>query len=773
MRNIYFALLGASLTFGFSLQAGTFEIEENFDDASHFSNESLLPDGWACGSESFRRTSTADAAFPAKSGNYLFGAGSPSDGIFFTPLKEVAAGQPYKIEFSVALPGGNYDWWTLGLKVYASPAQDSEHLIELGTLDYQQIASWKDVSYSFTPDTDGEYCFAIRATRKPEASYASCGAAWFDDFFISGTEPGDTPVVMEPNEENLEHCVELPYSEDFTDPSHYVQYHNLPDWWSNTGTYTWRTANSDNLTAVQGQWYMVSPESNSERDERAYTPFFNLVAGREYNISFYTHFDGYIINGEPRTATIKFTVGTEQEVDFHPVTLASISRGLDQNPGWVRETVNFTPAVSGPYCFAFMLEGPAVSGWVAVDLFEIGSAYDLPRPKPVFSLGGNYNYSDNTLFAFGDQPVPAVNLSEYSDSYSWASGATLEELDNGDAAISFPSSGDYDITLSATNARGTRSISQSVSVTRLDGESPDILLLHYNPEAVTIIDRGHIPSYDTNENGLDYVSGFNHYYRTLAQRYELPAEGAVIPSKLILFMANLRYVPIGGPDAVYQDDLPFFFSIYGSDAQGEIDESKVLYRKETTMGEFFGHQFVGGSTAPPVFFDFDERPELSGTVYLTFEFSDQLKIDVEDPNIGRSFFSLQLVRASNPEATFYVKSGVALEDKGIGAGEWHRVNDYTPDNSGLGLSMILKADYRPSTDGVSTPTQTEDDFTATAQGGRLLLSGVKGHIALYGIDGRLLLEARTDESRYSLDITSLPAGVYVVATEGATVKFIK
>lgn len=238
MRNFHFALLGISLSFGFSLQAVTFEIEENFDDASHFSNESTLPDGWACGSERFTRRNTADGSFQAKSGNYYFGSFSPSDGIFFTPLKKVAAGTPYKIEFSVALPGGNYDWWTLGLTVYASPAQNSDNLIELGKPDPQKITSWQDESFTFIPEAEGEYCFAIRATRKPEASYASCGAAWFDDFFISGTEPGDTPVVMDPNEENLEYCVELPYSEDSSDPTHYAQYHNLPDWWSTTGTST-------------------------------------------------------------------------------------------------------------------------------------------------------------------------------------------------------------------------------------------------------------------------------------------------------------------------------------------------------------------------------------------------------------------------------------------------------------------------------------------------------------------------------------------------------
>lgn len=263
------------------------------------------------------------------------------------------------------------------------------------------------------------------------------------------------------------------------------------------------------MSPVQGEYYIITSESRSERDDRAYTPFFNLVAGREYNISFYTHFDGYIVNGQPRTATMNFTVGTEQEADFHPVTLTSISRALDIAPAWVRETVQFTPTGSGPYCFAFMLEGPAVSGWVAVDLFEINSAYDLPRPKPEFSLGGNYNYTDNNLLAFGDHPVPAFNL-----------------------------------------------------------------------------------------------------------------------------------------------------------------------------------------------FQFEERPERSGTVYLTFEFSDQLEIDVEDPNIGRSFFSLQMVRSRKPDATFYAKSSVNLEDKGILAGEWHRVYDYTPDNSGLGLNMILKADYLPATDGI-------------------------------------------------------------------------
>ena len=54
---------------------------------------------------------------------------------------------------------------------------------------------------------------------------------------------------------------------------------------------------------------MVAPESvDQPRDERAYTPFFNLTAGVEYTISFYTNFDGYIIDGNPRGMTLDFTV---------------------------------------------------------------------------------------------------------------------------------------------------------------------------------------------------------------------------------------------------------------------------------------------------------------------------------------------------------------------------------------------------------------------------------------------------------------------------------
>lgn len=162
--------------------------------------------------------------------------------------------------------------------------------------------------------------------------------------------------LLEPDPENLSLCQQLPMSENFSDATHYDGQSYLPIGWATTGAAIWRTGSIDALAPYSGSYYMLTPETANNRDERAYTPFFNLQKGITYTISFVSHQDATELNGVTNLNTIVLKVGTQHDADFLPVTIASITKANKPNV-WDQHSYTFSPAESGPYCFCFELQG--------------------------------------------------------------------------------------------------------------------------------------------------------------------------------------------------------------------------------------------------------------------------------------------------------------------------------------------------------------------------------------------------------------------------------
>lgn len=757
-------------------QGAQFEVEENFDDDSHFTQSQTIPDGWELrqGSSSFSRYSGMDLGYTPKSGTYLFGANNRAESVIFTPMMEVAGNVPYRIEFSALMPGGKETFMNMGFKVYAGATRDIDQMTLIGTKENGIVAEWTDYSYAYTPDADGEYGFAIEVLPNP-SFMMQCGFACFDDFFFSGSTPEqEQPQPLVPNPDNLDACVDLPYFENFSEIENFDG-GNLPKGWKTVGTTIWRTVSVSGLPAHSGEWYMVAPESNAERDERAYTPFFNLKAGIEYTISFYSHFDGYIYNDTPFNPVVDLTIGCEQDADFHSKVLYTMDRALDAKGQWVAESVKFTPEVTGPYCFSFLLSGPAKSGFVAIDSFSVNSPVDTPRAEPKMSISGIFSWQDNSLLSFDNEPTRLINLSKYADSYQWdVANASVSAFDNGDAHVTFSQSGDYQLKLSATNSRGTRTATKSVTVQHITQDTERLLLLYYDPNDVTTIDRGSIPAFDTDPEGLDYISGFNHYYRTFAQRYDLTNTGNMKLKQLMIYLTNVRFAPMPGAGTSTQDSHPVTITFYGADENGNIDEGSPIASQQYTIGEFCGMSGIGGSTGEPLVFNFDTPVDLKGTVYVTFAFSDQMLIDPLDPLAGRSFFSLQMQKNLNKVSTLYVKPYNAPENSSIKTdGTWCTIDAFDDTYAGIGLSMVLVADYDNGNTSVSEITTEDGCFNGHISGNTLHLDGVKGFVAIYTLDGRLINTLSTSETSTTIDCSAFAPGVYIATTEGSAVKFVK
>ena len=70
------------------------------------------------------------------------------------------------------------------------------------------LSEWTQQTYTFTPEADGEYAFAINITSKLYNS----GYVALDDFEVTGDEPGGSTV--DPGDPDKVVC-ELPYSQSF------------------------------------------------------------------------------------------------------------------------------------------------------------------------------------------------------------------------------------------------------------------------------------------------------------------------------------------------------------------------------------------------------------------------------------------------------------------------------------------------------------------------------------------------------------------------------
>lgn len=772
-------LASAFLTMsGLQLSAAKFEIEESFDDDAHFTQSAELPDGWARSSSAkFTRIDNESSNQTAKSGQYFLGQAAPFGGeVLYTPLIEAKGGAKFSIEFYTLIPGGNPpEIRNFGLKVYAGDTQDISSMTLIYTREPGNNTDWEKVCADFTPETDGNYCFAIELVTNLWG-----GGVYFDDFFFTGTEPGgDTPpeIVLEPNPEFLDICQELPYSENFSDPESFDGQSYLPIGWTTVGTQIWRTASVDDLPAQSGEWYMIAPESAYERDERAYTPFFNLQEGIEYTLSFESHFDGYIIAGEPRAATLDITVGTDQDFDFHSPSIYKVSRPLDETGTWTHEQLTFTPKVSGPYCFAFSLSGDAHCGYVAIDHVMIYSPIDTPRPEPDFYVKGIFDYVTSDLLAFPNTPARVLNTTKYGTDYNWEiPGATVVAHPDGSADLFFTSSGAYSLTLEASNQRSSRKASKTVNVTMTDTDAADKLLLAFDPNAIKLYQRGSVPAYDTDPNGLDYITGVNHYYRCLAERYDLPESGEFTLRKFNFYLTNLRYVPRTST-AEDQRLLPLTITLYGSDETGALDETKVLSRTVTTMGEMFDDRGFGSGAAQFKQYIFPDSPVVKGTVYLAFEFDEEFETEVEVEIVGRSFISINPYRHLHGESTTYAKPFAVPEGSLAAAdGKWYPLNVIEPKCGGIGMYGHLVADYKNKvTSQDSIETAITNGLQIGFDGNTLTVVGLDegAVVAVYDTNAQLMMRARAAGGTASADCSTLPSGVYLVSTPAGVAKFIK
>ncbi|MDE5561188.1 MAG: hypothetical protein K2J00_05220, partial [Bacteroidaceae bacterium] len=738
-------------------------------------------EGWNISGTQLSRNTGDWFGLGADTPDYIIaGNSATSADVIFSPVRKLVAGEPCTLEFAFNAPGGMpANLFNYGVKIYVCQAQSMDSQVALvETVANTATTGWQKVKVTYTPEKDVEVCFAIQPVPYSDAMASRCGTVGFDSFIIEGTtyaeESGEDPEIeLEPNPDHESDCIDLPYFEDFNG-SNYDGTSYLPKGWTSTGTVTWITGSHKSVPAVEGDYYMVaSHNTQGERDDRAYTPFMNLEAGKTYTIDYHVYMQGNRWNEDDvlYLPTLALTVGTEQEADFHN-TISTFSQECTK---WVAQSYTFTPEKSGPYCFAFMLSGPENSGYVFIDALKITAEGLVARVEPSFAVKGIYTLMDSELtIGFKDEPIKMVNTSKYAESYKWTvNGAEPEVSTEKDPAFVFPADGEYTVLLEATNTKGTRKTQRKLNIRLLDENVKDQQMLTLcNTGQDKIFGIGQTPAFDTDPTG-DFVTGYNHYYYDLAQRFDFSKDVPFYLEQLTLYVTDRRFRAM---TSFYDDQRirPFSLVIYGAKEDGSLDETNVLGRIDTTIGEALGSSGLYNSESKDIVFA--EPVKVEGTFYIAFHFDRGMEVIPQDNSLGRSYFGYQVFQHAYGETTIYAKpfDKPAFSDASLN--EWSSIDNLDSRLKGLGSYWLLWGKTNDGTTGVSAvATDGSVAFAAAFFGNDLNISGTAAGktVEVYDISGHRVASVCATGGTTLIPASSFANGVYVVKCGDKSTKVMK
>ncbi len=587
--------------------------------------------------------------------------------------------------------------------------------------------------------------------------------------------------LLDPNPDNNISATEVPYFNTFDNyDNDYDGTTVVPANWVTVGSFPFFTAFITGFDAMTGSYYLVADEASIDnRDDRLYTPMFRLSANTEYVISYYLYMPGNSGGGILRDTKLQVSVGTEQDFDFHPMTLQTIKEQSISE--WTKQEFTFTPKTSGAYCFAFSLYTDVnYSGQVAIDDFNITSPGLVSRPIANFAIGGVFDVIDSDMLTYPDMPANIVNLSKNGDTYKWVvtypNGDTLESTEE-NPEFYFNMSGEYSISLTVTNSRASLSTSKTVMVDYIDYKKDGYSLMTFNPSQDRLLERGLIPSFPANgieDYDYDFVTGYNRYYKKFAERYELPAGEKVSITSIYTWLAHYRNRAY---TSGYDSDKPFEIVIYG-ETDGKLDENKVFARLSSTLKDVFGNTGVGSGAGEPRSVNLiemlGEAVEVQGTIYVSFEFADDITISTTDPYMGRSYFALNCIEHSTTIPTIYVKPTAVPENSAITAdGNWYRLDELDNTKKGFGAYIILWVNSVEGSKAINSLGETV--FALQKNNNDLTVSGtIEGeNIIIYNANGMIIASVKARQDNTIIPIDNLTRGIYIVKTNAGTGKFVK
>ena len=750
---------------------------EDFDNDENFADGSKIPTGWiSTGAQPMERNKASYYGEDAHSGAYIFGTlanmSANRNEEFYTSKISMKAGVKYTLKFWYKAPGAhNVDAFATQIITKIGTAQNAEAMTTtLGETPKKCQAEWTEATYEFTPEADGDYYYGFAL----ESSMGGAGFVGIDDIEVlapkqSGEEPGGGDEPDDPNPELPDGVVcELPYSQSFDNENKdYDGKSFVPSGWLATGTSPFVTANEPSLEAVDGEFYLIAPESRVKRDDRVYTPFFKMNKGTTYTAKFYLYMPGNIENGT--VSDFSFTVGTEQDSEFHTPLLTKTAYTNDR---WTEFNVDYTPTKTGYYCFSFALGGEDVNaGEVAIDMFTVKAPGMIAKPKAAFSYNGHFNLMDSKLIAFENSELQMVNQSTDADSCLWeVEGAVPATSTEENPVFTFPESGDYKVRLTVKNVKGSSTTSETVNVTKFDDNVSSLPVGANNPNEDKLWTRDDIPTYAT-DSASDYVTGVNHYYRRIAERFNMPAGREYSLYSLSYYLC---YYGLANGQYNEQAAAPVSVVIY-ADKNGRPDTDSIYGRYDTTMKDAFGT--MGLAKAEMRSMKFDKPIVAKGPFYVAFEFDKSFVLKDEDTHLSRSEFAISGFVHRSKMTTFYALPDSVPATATCGTGHYVPVDSIDSEYKGLGLNIVtwMTVNKEGTATDIAMTADGKLSFAVRLDAGKLTVSGThEGEtVTVYNTAGQTVAKAVAQDMSTTLSLAAQPAGVYIVSTPAGTRKFVK
>lgn len=738
---------------------------ETFDDATHYTGDAALPNGWSSNSENAFQTYNGEewGYTPVSGENLLVANPSYSSGredVTFTPMLTMQSGVTYKVSFYLKLDAGAR-MPSFKFTVGNGQCVESQTTV-LKSYESTTTSGWEQVVVTFAPEETADYCFAFWAC----SALSNDGFMQIDDFSIEGEaeEPEEPAWVPE-----------IPYMETFDDATHYSGESYLPIGWLATGDEPFITAALKDKPAISGDYYLVAPSSliGSRRDI-AYTPMLTMEAGVEYTVSFYLY-----LPGGQNAPSFRFTVGREQAYDMQDELMSVTDRTMSD---WELVTLTYTPETTAEYCFAFWANAESSNdGYYCIDDFSLRRSDDVLPPSGSIYMSNTLNsIFDGYALVFPDMPYKLINNVTNADSYLWSvtGSASISDPTAREPYISFSQTGSYTIKLEATNKGGTSEATCNFSCQVIDENGfSNTAVATVNEFVDKIYQQADLPAYredgsvqtsDTYEVLYHYVVGVNRYYRSIAERFEMPADQKVTISSVTFGMMRYGlYINTGqGDDADKEFKVVFY-----PEKDGKPDLENPFYEESAKLIDKLGDTGiyasvrVGWGLAQPI--------EVVGTFYVALEF-DQLSMDVDKEWTVGSFFGADTRQHINGQTTLYVKPEAAIEGSDyVPDGQYCRADEFSPALKGYSFTIMPWIEMKEvsAVDEVESPVH----FYVSVDGATLKVAGVNAGdvIRVYSMSGVLMSSVEADDTTMYLPVADWAKGVYIVSANGHSIKFVK
>lgn len=505
-----------------------------------------------------------------------------------------------------------------------------------------------------------------------------------------------------------QYVAKLPYTESFDNfGGNYDGTSMLPNGWFASGDEPFRTATSSQREAHTGTYYLVTIETTGPRLDRAYTPFFQVEAGKTYELNYWTWMPGNSFY--PTQNTLTLTAGTEQDADFQTTQLYQTTTNTGSD--WTEHTAHFTATETGLVCFCFTLTtDDQLGGYVGIDDLSITTENQLLPPTADFAVTSLSSLMTGTYCCYPGQKVRLTNLSKHATEYLWEMpGCIPSESTEAEPEVYFPATENYTIKLTAKNATGESVNSQDVAMEFI-GEDATLALQTFEADSKTI-DRGFIPTYATDREN-DFYSGVNHYYRQLAQRIDMPDIQEATITQLNYQLTNYSLIPSTSQTTWFrQQEVPMSIAFYG-ETNGHPDPKKCFGRYDATIGKIVGMYGIGLSTFKSL--ELPKPVHTQGTFYVAFEVGDEFIVDSPDLQIGRSLWAIEPIVHRSRVTDLWIKpTEQALNFNPVATpGQWMLASDFNPEMQGWGLFLYIWGQtVCPNLVGINSPTT--DDSSAS------------------------------------------------------------